>query len=49
MKRQRRRARDEMLAPWVAGAVILGGWGLAAQFSRHSGNRIARQVRARQP
>jgi murein DD-endopeptidase MepM/ murein hydrolase activator NlpD len=28
----RRRARDEVLAPWVAAAVILGGWGLAARF-----------------
>jgi murein DD-endopeptidase MepM/ murein hydrolase activator NlpD len=28
----RRRARDEMLAPWIAAAVILGGWGLAARF-----------------
>jgi peptidoglycan LD-endopeptidase LytH len=28
----RRRARDEMLAPWIAAVVILGGWGLAARF-----------------
>jgi murein DD-endopeptidase MepM/ murein hydrolase activator NlpD len=32
LRLHRRRPRDEMLAPWVAGAVILGGWGLAARF-----------------
>jgi murein DD-endopeptidase MepM/ murein hydrolase activator NlpD len=33
MTRLRRRgARDEVLAPWLAAAVILGGWGLAARF-----------------
>ena len=32
LRLHRRRPRDEVLAPWVAGAVILGGWGLAAQL-----------------
>jgi peptidoglycan LD-endopeptidase LytH len=28
----RRRARDEVLAPWIAGAIILGAWALAARY-----------------
>ena len=33
MTRLRRKgARDELLAPWLAAAVILGGWGLAARL-----------------
>lgn len=33
MTRLRRRgARDERLAPWMAAAVILGGWGIAARL-----------------
>lgn len=29
---RRRRIREEVLAPWLAAAVILGGWGLAARW-----------------
>ena len=31
-RRYRRLFRQETLAPWVAMAVIVGGWSLAAKF-----------------